>query len=133
LVKSLFGLANSERQRGKKGAEGTGKNLTDKGKPGTKRHLVVERKGIPLALKCTGANVADTTTLQEMVDAIPPLKSRRGRPRKRPDKMHADKGYDSKANRAALRKRVCVSEVSYRVSPGVASRAIRSWDGTAGW
>ncbi len=118
MVKSLFGLANSECQRGKKGEEGTGKNPTDKGKPGTKRHLMVERKGIPLVLKCTGANVADTTTLVEMVDAIPPLKSRRGRPRKRPDKMHADKGYDSKANRAALRKR--------GITPRIARRGVES-------
>ncbi len=53
-----------------------------------------------------------------MVDAIPPLKSRRGRPRKRPAKMHADKGYDSKANREALRKR--------GITPRIARRGIES-------
>ena len=79
---------------------------------------MVCRRGIPLALKCTGANVADTVMLEEMVDAIPPLKSRRGRPRKRPDKMHADKGYDSKANRQALRKR--------GIAPRIARRGVES-------
>jgi IS5 family transposase len=56
--------------------------------------------------------------LEEMVDAIPALKSRRGRPRKRPDKMHADKGYDSKANREVLRKR--------GITPRIARRGIES-------
>ena len=56
--------------------------------------------------------------LEEMVDAIPPIKGRRGRPRKRPDKMHADKGYDSKANREVLRKR--------GITPRIARRGIES-------
>lgn len=120
MVKSLFGLANSECQRGKKGEakeQGVGPNPTDKGKPGTKRHLVVCRRGIPLAMKCTGANVADTTMLEEMVDAIPPIKRGkrgRGRPRKRPVKLHADKGYDSKSNREALRKRGIIPRIARR-------------------
>ena len=118
MVKSLFGLADSERQRGKKGEQATGPNPTDKGKPGTKRHLVVCRRGIPLALRCTGANVHDTRMLEAVVDAIPSIKGKRGRPRKRPDKMHADKGYDSKANRAALRKR--------GITPRIARRGIES-------
>jgi IS5 family transposase len=53
----------------------------------------------------TAANVNETTLLVEMVDSIPPVKGRRGRPRKRPDKLHADKGYASRANRRALRRR----------------------------
>jgi Transposase DDE domain. len=117
LVKSLFGLTDGESQRGKKGEQGTGPNPTDKGKPGTKRHLVVCRRGIPLALKLTGANVADTTMLEEMVDAIPHVKrgaKGRGRPRKRPVKLHADKGYDSKANREALRKRGIIPRIARR-------------------
>ena len=36
---------------------------------------------------------------------IPPIKTPAGRPRKRPDKVHADKGYDYPALSAALRTR----------------------------
>src|SRR5262245_56553491 len=36
---------------GKKGGEQTGPNPTDRGKTGTKRHLMVDATGIPLALK----------------------------------------------------------------------------------
>jgi transposase len=56
--------------------------------------------------------------LETMVDAIPPVKGRRGRPRKRPKKMHADKAYDSKANRLALRKR--------GIAPRIARRKVES-------
>lgn len=68
-------------------------------------------------MRCTGANVADTTTLEMMVDAIPGIKrgkKGRGRPRKRPAKLHADKGYDSKANRDALWKRGIVPRIARR-------------------
>ena len=40
-----------------------------------------------------------------MVDAVPPIGGKRGRPRRRPAKLHADKAYNSAANRAALRRR----------------------------
>ena len=39
---------------GQKGGELTGPNPTDRGKPGSKRHLVVDRTGIPLAALLTG-------------------------------------------------------------------------------
>jgi hypothetical protein len=39
----------------------------------------------------TAANVHDSKVLEEAVDAIPPIrKPSRGRPRKRPKKLHAD-------------------------------------------
>ena len=40
-----------------------------------------------------------------MVDAVPPIRGQRGRPRRRPGKLHADKAYNSADNRAALRRR----------------------------
>lgn len=67
--------------------------------------MLVERKGIPLTAGLTAANVSDPTTLEAMVDAVPPIRGQRGRPRRRPKKLHADKAYNSAANRAALRRR----------------------------
>jgi transposase len=40
-----------------------------------------------------------------MVDAVPPIRGKPGRPRRRLGKLHADKAYNSAANRAALRRR----------------------------
>jgi IS5 family transposase len=43
--------------------------------------------------------------LEELLDAIEPIKRPRGKPRKRPKKLHADKAYDDKKRREALRRR----------------------------
>ncbi len=45
---------------GAKGGEKTGANPVDRGRPGTKRHLVVERGGLPLAAVLSAANVHDS-------------------------------------------------------------------------
>ncbi len=62
----------------------------------------------------SAANVHDSRMMLETVDAIEPVKGRRGRPRKRPVKLHADKAYDSQA----LRKR--------GITPRIARRGVES-------
>ena len=42
---------------------------------------------------------------EELIDAIPAITRPRGRPRKRPDKLHADKAYDIPRCRRFLRRR----------------------------
>jgi transposase len=66
---------------------------------------VVDRQGIPLAVTLSAANVNDVSLFEPLLDAIEPIKRPRGRPRRRPAKLHADKAYASRANRAALRRR----------------------------
>src|SRR5215211_2977279 len=73
----------------KGGTKRTGANPTDKAKAGTKRHVVVEGSGIPLCVISTAANVHDSMVFEELLDSIEPIKGPRGRPRKRPDKVHA--------------------------------------------
>ena len=79
---------------------------------------MVDSQGIPLAILLTAANVNETTMLEPIVDAIAPIKRPRGRPRKRPDKLHADKGYESKKNKAALRRR--------GITPRIARKGVES-------
>jgi IS5 family transposase len=84
---------------------------------GTKRHLVVDRQGLPLAITISGSNVHDSRLLDQTVDAILPLRlshQRRGRPRKRPVKLHADKGYDYPRCRRALRARGIIPRIARR-------------------
>ena len=70
---------------------------------------------MPLAVALTAANVHDSKVLEETVDAIPPIrKPRRGRPRKRPVKLHADKGYDFPGCREALRRRGIKGRIARR-------------------
>jgi IS5 family transposase len=94
--------------------EQTGPNPTDRSKKGSMRHLVVDGGGVPLAVTQSAANVHDSKMLEATVDAIAPVKGPRGRPRKRPAKLHADKGYDYPRCRAALRRRHIVPRIARR-------------------
>jgi transposase len=40
-----------------------------------------------------------------LLDSVAPIRGRRGRPRWRPDKLHADKAYDQPVLRAEVRRR----------------------------
>ena len=54
----------------------------------------------------TAGNINDTTMLEPVLDSIVvPRNGRPGRPRKRPDRVLADKGYSSRKNRSLLRGR----------------------------
>ncbi len=80
---------------------------------------MVDRNGIPLAVEHSAANVHDSKMLEETVDAIRPIhgprRGRPGRPRKRPEKLHADKGYDFFPRcRKALRKRGIKARIARR-------------------
>jgi transposase len=81
-----------------------GANPVDRGKPGSKLHLVCDASGLPLTAAVTAANTGDTTVFQALLDDVPPIRTPAGRRRRRPSKVHADKGYDSHANRAWLRR-----------------------------
>ena len=69
---------------------------------------MVDRNGIPLAAKLSAANAHDSELFEALIEAIPPLlrpPGRPGRPRQRPAKPHADKGYDYPRCRRYLRRR----------------------------
>jgi hypothetical protein len=48
---------------GQKGGEKTGPNPVDRGRPGSKRHLLVDGNGTPLVAVLTGAQVYDSKSL----------------------------------------------------------------------
>ncbi|WP_107440546.1 IS5 family transposase [Streptomyces sp. 2224.1] len=80
-------------------------NPTDRAKLGSKIHLITDRNGLPLSLGISGANMHDSLGLAPLVRGIPPIRSRRGPRRRRPAKLHADKGYDYDHLRRWLRER----------------------------
>src|SRR5918998_5859616 len=100
----------------KRGGEQTGPNPLDRGRPGSKRHLVTDASGVPLTVVLTSANHHDSKALEELIDSSQPVKGKRGRPRKKPVKLHADKGYDYPWCRGFLRKR--------GISPRIARRGV---------
>jgi IS5 family transposase len=91
--------------RAKRGGDHVGANPVDRGKPGSKLHLVCDGGGLPLTAVVTAANVNDAIMLQAVLDDVPPVLTPSGRRRHRPGKLHGDKAYDSAANRAYLRRR----------------------------
>lgn len=73
-------------------AEGIGRNPTDRGKPGTKRSLLSEGHGLPLAVAIAGANRTDMKLVVATLDALvidrpPPTDDQ-------PQGVCLDKGYD---------------------------------------
>jgi hypothetical protein len=93
----------------------------DRGKPGSKNHLLIDASGVPLAVGLSAANTHDSQLLEQLVDAVPVVigpRGRLGRPRKRPTKQHADKGYDFPTCRRTLRRR--------GISPRIARRGVES-------
>ena len=72
---------------------------------GSKHHVITDAEGVPFAIRLTGANRHDVTQLLPLVDAIPPIAGKVGRPRSKPDCVQADRGYDSEPHRQELRRK----------------------------
>ena len=72
--------------------EKTGRNPTDRGKSGTKRSLLTEGDGIPLAVAVEGANRHDMKLTESTLKAI--VAERPEVTDDSPQNMCMDKGYD---------------------------------------
>lgn len=62
----------------------------------------------------TQANRNDVTQLLPLIDAIPPMCGKPGRPRRQPGLVQADRGYDSQPHRDALKERGIKTEIARR-------------------
>jgi transposase len=90
---------------GEKGGEKVGPSPVDRGRPGSKHHLLTDASGVPLAWLLTGSNRTDAFMLPALLDAVPPVRGRPGRPRRRPKRLLADRGYDHDRYRRLVRAR----------------------------
>jgi transposase len=100
-----------------KGGELTGRNPTDRGKRGSKYHVLCDANGLPLHAMISGANTHDSKLFEPLLQTNPAVRGRRGhsgRPRRRPDKLHADKGYDYPRCRAYLTRRGIKDRIARR-------------------
>lgn len=102
------------REGREKGGQQTGPNPTDRARPSTKRHLVTDRQGVPLAQLITPGNRNEITVFAALLDAVPPVRGKPGRPRRRPTKLHADKAYDFPVARRLLRERGILARIARR-------------------
>jgi transposase len=86
--------------------------------------MLTDAADLPLAVAVSAANTCDGLALIPLVQAVPAVpavRSRRGPRRRRPGKLHADKGYDYPHLRAWLRRR--------RITPRIARRGIAHGSG----
>jgi IS5 family transposase len=91
-----------------------GPSPVDRARPGSKHHLLVDATGIPLAWTVTGGNRNDVTQLVPLLERIPPVRGKVGRPRRRPQRVTADRGYDHDKYRRELRRRGIAPEIARR-------------------
>jgi len=78
--------------RAERGGELTGPNPTDRGKAGTKYHVVASTDGVPLGVVPSAANVHDTRLFPHLLRLALAVCAAIGR-------LYADAGYDSADNR----------------------------------
>jgi transposase len=97
-------IIDSSSVRAAYGGGETGPSPVDRGKPGSKHHLITDGNGIPLASRVTAANRHDVTQLAPLYRAIPPVAGQVGRPRRKPDAVLGDRAYDSEPHREGLRR-----------------------------
>lgn len=77
--------------------------------------MVTDAEGTPLGLTLSPANRHDSRMAAATLDAVPPVSGgKRGRPRRRPKKLHADKAYAGRPVREALYKRGITPRVARR-------------------
>jgi transposase len=112
---------DSSHLRAMKGGAATGPSPVDRGKTGSKHHVIVEAHGIPLAATLTGGNRNDVTQLIPLIRAVPPIRGKRGQPLRRPKHLYADRGYDHESYRDQVRR--------FEITPHIARRGTERGSG----
>jgi len=107
--------------RAMEGGPATGLSPVDRGKTGSKHHLIVEAHGIPLVTITAGGNRNDVTPLMPLIHAIPPVRGVRGQPRRRLRHLYADRGYDHESYRDRVR--------ALQITPHIARRGTEHGSG----
>ncbi|WP_234307499.1 MULTISPECIES: IS5 family transposase [unclassified Streptomyces] len=81
----------------------------------TKIHLACDGQGRPLAFTLTAGNVNDCTQFEHVMGRINVSRCGPGRPRTRPERVVADKGYSSTKIRSYLRRRGIKTVIPERI------------------
>ena len=85
------------------GGEATGPSPVDRRKSGSKHVLLVDRHGAPIGIRTAPANASDQNELLPLVVRFPSIGGKPGRPKRLPDVVVADRGFDNDHLRALLR------------------------------
>ena len=91
------------------------------------RRLVACGRGSPLTVGLTGGNRNDITQMLPLVDAIPPVRGKRGRPRRRPKRLYGDRAYHSREGRRELRRRGIQPQIAAPKTPHGSGLGKQRW------
>ncbi|MGV9847149.1 IS5 family transposase [Streptomyces fungicidicus] len=119
-------VVDSPRQGPKRGPQ-TGPSPVDRGRAGSKHHLITDGHGTPLAVILTGGNRNDVTQLMPLLGAVPPVRGRPGRPRRKPQSVFADRGYDHDVYRDQVRARRILPLIARRGTPHGSGLGVYRW------
>ncbi len=86
------------------GGRKTGPNPADRRKLGVKHHIITDARGTPLAVIITQANRNDVTQVIPLIETLPKIRGKRGRPLQRPKELYGDRGYSSRPLQRRLKK-----------------------------
>ncbi|MFH9859873.1 IS5 family transposase [Streptomyces sp. NPDC017202] len=120
-------VVDSSHVRALKGGFHTGPSPVDRGRAGSKHHLITDGHGTPLAIILTGGNRNDVTQLMPLLDAIPPIRGRIGHPRRKPDSLFADRGYNHDIYRDQVRARGIVPAIDHRNTAHSSGLGVYRW------
>jgi transposase len=103
---------------------------TKRGK-GSKWMVVVDGSGIPLGSQITSASPAEVNLAESTLDRVEVPRSGRGRPKSKPQRVVADRAYDSRKLRLSLARRkielVCPHRSNRKAPSMQDGRALRRY------
>ena len=93
----------------------TGHNPTDRGKLGSKRHILTDKEGIPLSTFITSANTHDVTVATNTIDNVVIKKPSSSKsPKHTKQNLCLDKAYHSKEVEQEILKRGYIPHIRHR-------------------
>lgn len=89
--------------------------------------MITDGNGIPLAVSLGGGNRNDILQLMPLVEAIPPVRGKVGKPRHRPTTLYADRAYDHDRYRRQLRDKRIEPLIPRRGTPHGSGLGVHRW------
>jgi transposase len=89
--------------------------------------VITDGNGIPLAVSLTGGNRNDVLQLMPLIEAIPPVRGKVGKPRRRPAALYADRGYDHDRYRRLARDKQITPIIGRRGTPHGSGLGVHRW------
>lgn len=110
-------LIDTSHVRAVGGGAQTGPSPVDRRKPGSKIELVTDAQGVPVVVGVCPANHNDNLDTIELIDRVPPIAGVPGKPRRRPERLQGDRGFDDEDDRRKLRQRGIIPVLAKRRTP----------------